>query len=71
VNLLGSVWYLKAVSPSWTIPVERENGITSITGEPFVWAAAGWPILTLFFFLNLFWGMFALAKRRWRSAHCG
>lgn len=31
-NLLGSVWYLTAVSPSWAIPVERESGITSLRG---------------------------------------
>lgn len=70
MNLVGSVGYLVAVSPSWAIPVERENGIHSITGEPFIWALAGWPILALFFVLNLSWAAFILVKGRrqqWRS----
>jgi hypothetical protein len=67
VNVLGAIGYLIAVSPSWAIPQERESGIHSITGEPFVWAAAGWTILTLFFLLNLFWVAFILVKRRWQE----
>src|SRR3954452_1533094 len=68
VNLLGSILYLIAVSPSWAIPIERESGINSITGEPFVWGTAGWPILTLFFVLNLSWAVFILFKRRWQES---
>jgi len=67
VNLLGAIGYLVAASPSWAIPVERESGIHSITGEPFVWANSVWPILTLFFLLNLSWAAFILAKRRWQD----
>ena len=67
VNLLGSIWYLIAVSPSWAIPEERESGIHSITGEPFVWAGSGWPILALFFVLNLSWAAFIFVKRRWQE----
>jgi hypothetical protein len=63
-NLLGSIWYLIAVSPSWAIPEERKSGIHSITGEPFVWAASGWPILTVFFVVNLSWAAFIVVKRR-------
>lgn len=68
INLLGSIWYLIAVSPSWAIPEERESGIHSITGEPFVWATAGWPILALFFVVNLSWAVFILFKRRWQES---
>lgn len=68
VNLLGSIWYLIAVSSSWAIPEEREAGIHSITGEPFVWAASGWPILGLFFVVNLTWAVFIVVKRRWQES---
>jgi hypothetical protein len=67
LNVLGAIGYLIAVSPSWAIPEEHESGIHSISGEPLVWAAAGWPILTMFFLLNLSWAAFILAKRQWRS----
>jgi hypothetical protein len=67
INLLGSIGYLIAVSPSWAIPEERESGINSITGEPFVWAASGWPILALFFLMNLSWAAFILVKRQWQE----
>jgi hypothetical protein len=67
MNLIGSIGYLIAVSPSWAIPEEREAGIHSSTGEPFVWAAFGWPILALFLLLNLSWAAFILAKRQWQE----
>ena len=67
INLLGSVGYLIAVSPSWAIPEERESGIHSITGEPFVWATSGWPILVLFFLVNSSWAAFILVSRRWQE----
>jgi hypothetical protein len=52
-NVLGAIGYLVAVSLSWAIPEERAAGIQSITGEPFIWALSGWPILALFLLLNL------------------
>jgi hypothetical protein len=67
LNLLGSVGYLIAVSASWAIPIERENGIYSVTGEPLVWAASGWPILALFFVMDVSWAAFILVKRRWQE----
>ncbi len=67
INLLGSIGYLIAVSTSWAIPQERESGIHSITGEPFVWAFSGWPILALFFLVNLSWAVFILFERRWQE----
>jgi hypothetical protein len=68
VNLLGSIWYLIAVSRSWAIPDERRSGIHSVTGEPLVWAISGWPILALFFVVNLYWAAFMLVKRRWQES---
>lgn len=67
INLLGSIGYLIAVSASWAIPIERESGIHSITGEPLVWAASGLPILALFLLVNLSWAAFILVKRRWHE----
>ena len=66
-NLLGSIGYLIAVSPSWAIAIEREDGIHSITGEPFIWALAGWPILALFLVVNLSWAVFIVFKRTWQD----
>jgi hypothetical protein len=68
LNLLGSIGYLIAVSASWAIPVERENGIYSATGEPLVWAVSGWPILALFFVVNLAWAGFILLKTKWHES---
>ena len=65
INVLGAIGYIAAASPSWAIPEERENGIHSVTGEPFVWALSVWPILALFLLLNLGWAAVILAKRRW------
>jgi len=65
LNILGAIGYLIAVSPSWAIREERQAGIRSITGEPFVWATLGWPILALFFLLNLSWAAFVISKRQW------
>ena len=67
INLVGFIGYLRAVFPSWAIPIERENGIHSITGEPLLWALASWPILALFFVLNLSWGAFILFRKRWEE----
>jgi hypothetical protein len=68
VNTLGAVVYLVAVSPSWAIPEERATGLHSVTGEPFVWASAGFPILAVFLALNLIWGAAILSKRQRRIA---
>jgi hypothetical protein len=66
-NLLGSIGYLIAVSSTWAIPIERQNRIHSITGEPLVWALAGWPILALFCIVNLSWAVFIAFKRTWQD----
>lgn len=66
-NVLGAIGYLAAASHSWAIPEERAAGIQSITGEPYIWAASVWPILTLFFLLNLSWAAAIIVKRRWQD----
>ena len=65
-NGLGSIVYLIAASPSWVIPQERS--LHSVTGEPFVWALYVFPIGGFFFIINLIWGAFIAARRRWLDA---
>ena len=65
LNLLGAVGYLAVASISWTLPAER--GLHSTTGEPFIWAMSIWPILALFFLIDLVWAAVILVKRRWRN----
>ena len=69
VNVIGAVVYLIGVSPSWAIPQERELGIHSTTGEPFIWALVAFPILGAFSLLNLAWGAHICIKKRWRSGY--
>ena len=38
-----------------------------VTGEPYVWFAAVIPVCAVFIVLNLIWGAFILARKRWRS----
>jgi hypothetical protein len=52
---------------AWAIPQEREAGVHSITGEPFVWFAAIFPIVAFFGVLNLVWGAIILARRQWQG----
>lgn len=54
-NLAGVMLYLRAASLSWAIPAERAAGITSVTGEPFIWALGVLPI----------WGVFVVADLAW------
>lgn len=63
-NIFGVVIYLFRVRYSWAIP--EEKGAIPITGEPFVWAAAILPIIVVFPFLNVVWGLVILIKRQWQ-----
>jgi hypothetical protein len=63
LNTLGAVIYVFRASPSWAIP--QEHGLISPTGEPFVWAAAVFPILAAFLLLNLIWGIVILVRKQW------
>lgn len=68
LNFIGAAVYLVAASNGWVISREREAGIHSVTGEPFIWALSIFPVCAVFFVLNLAWGGFILARKRWR---CG
>jgi TRAP-type C4-dicarboxylate transport system permease small subunit len=68
-NIIGTMIYLRAVSPSWAIPEERVHGMSSVTGEPFVWAAYAVPIFAGFGLLNLVWGAYICVKRNWRDGY--
>jgi len=69
VNVIGTIIYLVAVSLNWAIPQERELGLHSTTGEPFIWALGALPILAVFTLLNLAWGAYICFKKRWRSGY--
>jgi hypothetical protein len=66
-NFIGAIICIVSASHAWVIPQEQAAGVHSLTGEPFVWAAYVFPICTVFFVLNLTWGVFIIARRQWRS----
>jgi hypothetical protein len=67
LNFIGAVVYVVAASNGWVIPRERELGLHSVTGEPYVWALSVFPVCVVFLVLNLTWGAFILARKRWHS----
>ena len=67
VNVIGTVIYVAAASPSWAIPQER--GLHSTTGEPFIWALFVVPVLAAFALLNLVWGAYICFNKTWRSGY--
>ena len=38
LNFIGAVVYVVRASNGWVIPRERELGLHSVTGEPYIWA---------------------------------
>jgi hypothetical protein len=64
-NLVGAVIYVYRASYGWVLPQERE--LHSVTGEPYIWAAAVFPVCVVFFVLNLTWAAFILARKQWRT----
>jgi hypothetical protein len=68
INIVGAIVYVIASSLSWAIPQERELGINSVTGEPFIWAMAVLPIWALFSLLNLIWAVTIVRRKQWRDA---
>jgi hypothetical protein len=52
-NALGAVIYVLRARQAWVIPEEAANGIHTITGEPFLWAAAALPVWIVFLVINL------------------
>ena len=67
-NIVGAIVYVMASSLSWAIPQEREPGLNSTTGEPFVWGTAVLPIWALFSLLNLIWAAIIVRRKQWRDA---
>jgi hypothetical protein len=66
LNVIGAIAYLIRASNAWAIPQEREAGIHSITGEPFVWFVGILPIVAFFFVLNVVWGA-VIVRRQWQA----
>ena len=66
-NFVGAIIYVIAASRSWAIPQEQAAGVHFVTGEPYIWALSVFPICVVFFVLNLTWGGFILARKRWRT----
>jgi hypothetical protein len=67
LNFIGAVLYVVGASNGWVIRHEREVGLHPVTGEPYVWALSIFPICAGFLMLNLMWGAFILARKRWQS----
>ena len=68
-NVLGITAYLYLTSRyAWAIPQEREHGVHTVTGEPFIWAGIVVPIWATFALINLIWGVTIVVKERWRIA---
>jgi hypothetical protein len=66
-NVVGAaVYVIRASMGGWADPRERAAGIYSVTGEPFVWFVAIFPVVLFFFGLNLTWGV-VIVRRHWRG----
>lgn len=65
LNLIGAVIYVYRASYGWVLPQER--GLHAVTGEPYIWASAVFPVCFAFFLLNLTWAAFILARKQWRT----
>src|ERR1700749_2365950 len=55
LNLIGAVVYVVRASNGWVIPRERELGLHSVTGEPYIWALSVLPVCAVFLVLSLTW----------------
>jgi hypothetical protein len=67
LNFIGAVVHAVGGSNGWVIPLERELGLHSVTGGPYVWALSVLPVCAVFLVLNLTWAAFVLARKRWHS----
>ena len=61
-NIVGVLAYLFFASWSWAIP--GEEGLNSMSGEPFIWALGALPILMIFFLLDVAWGLLFIFRKR-------
>jgi hypothetical protein len=64
-NVVGASIYVWRSSFSWAIPQER--GLSSTTGEPFIWALAVVPVVAVALLVNVSWGVMILRRRQWDS----
>jgi len=67
LNLIGAIVYVRLASHTWAIPQER--GLHSQTAEPFIWFMFVMPIFTIFFVVDVIWGVLILVYRQWRSGY--
>jgi hypothetical protein len=51
LNFIGAIVYVVRASNGWVIPQERELGLHSVTGEPYVWAISIFPVCAIFLVL--------------------
>ena len=65
VNLVGASLYVWLTSHSWALP--QEKGLNSTTGEPFLWAMAVVPTLTVALLIDVPWGVIILKRKHWSS----
>ncbi len=65
VNLVDASLYVWLTSYSWILP--QEKGLNSTTGEPFLWAMAVVPTLTVALLIDVPWGVVILKKKHWSS----
>ncbi len=68
INVVGAILYIFVASNGWANPEERAAGITTVTGEPFVWFGSILPIVTVFLLINLAWGVAIILHRNWQGA---
>jgi hypothetical protein len=67
LDAIGAGVYVLLASRAWVIRQECEAGLNSVTGEPFVWFISIVPVITVFFLLNLAWGIIILKRRQWKT----
>jgi hypothetical protein len=65
VNLVGASLYVRLTSYSWALP--QEKGLNSTTSEPFLWAMAVVPTLTVALLIDVPWGVVILKRKYWSS----
>lgn len=66
-NVMGVALYLWRASDAWADPIERAAGVTTLTGEPFIWFAAIFPVVVACALLNVGWLAYIVVTRQRRS----
>jgi len=60
-NVVCALIYVRQASFGWAFPDEP------VTAEPFIWAMAILPVITIALLINVAWGVIILWRRRWSS----